>query len=120
AALLLFAPQLELELAIVHNLADRRPLLGRHLDQVQAGLASHLQRLRGRYEAVLLTGSADETDGTNAYLLVGAVKRGWGAVTREGLRESWQRSVSSKVWRHRGLVVAATKALYLRPHVRAT
>jgi hypothetical protein len=43
--------------------ADRRPLLGRHLDQVQAGLAGHLQRLHGGHDAVLLARGADEADG---------------------------------------------------------
>ena len=37
-----------LELAVVHDLAHRRPLGGGDLDQVQPGLAGHLQRLVGR------------------------------------------------------------------------
>ena len=59
-----------LELAVVHDLADGRPLLVGHLDQVQAGLAGHLQGLGRRDDAVLLALGPDQADGTDPDLLV--------------------------------------------------
>jgi hypothetical protein len=58
------------ELAIVHELADRRPLVGSHLDEVGLGLAGHLQRLAGGHHPQLFSLTADEANGTNADLLV--------------------------------------------------
>ena len=43
---------------------------------------------------VVLAGSANEANGAESDLLVGAMKGGRGAVADEGLRESRQRSVS--------------------------
>src|SRR5262249_24768618 len=58
------------ELAVVEDLADGRPLLRRHLDEVQVGLAGHLQRLRGRHHAELLAVGPDQAHRTDPDLLV--------------------------------------------------
>ena len=60
------------ELAVVHDLADRRPFVGGDLDQVEAGLAGHLQGLGGRDDAELLAVGADQADGADADLFVDA------------------------------------------------
>ena len=48
------------QLAVVEDLADRRPLVGGHLDEVEVGLAGHLQGLGGRDDAQLLAVGADQ------------------------------------------------------------
>ena len=62
----------EAHLAVVEDLADRRPLVGGHLHQVQAGLPRLLQGLRGRHDAQLLPLGADQADRADADLLVHA------------------------------------------------
>src|SRR5262249_13027894 len=53
-----------------HDLADGGPLLRGDLDEVEVGLARHLQRLGGRDQAELLPLGADQPDGADADLLV--------------------------------------------------
>ena len=69
------------ELAVVHDLADRRPFRGGHFDQIELGLAGHVHGLRGRNDAELFAVGADEANGTDADLLVDAmlvsVTLGW-------------------------------------------
>src|SRR5262249_1123150 len=74
-SLALFAGLLVAELAVVHDLADRRPLLGGHLDQVELCLAGHLQGLRGRDDAELFAVGADQPHGADADLLVDPLVR---------------------------------------------
>ena len=57
-ALLLFV----LELAQVHDLADRRGRVGRDFDQIQPGVLRHLQPDRGRNHADILSIGADQAD----------------------------------------------------------
>ena len=67
-----------LELPVVHDLAHRRPFLVGHLDQVQTGFASHLQRLGGCHDAVLLALGSDQSDGSDPDLFVHP-RAGWSA-----------------------------------------
>src|SRR5262249_50320080 len=60
------------QLPVVEDLAHRRPLVGRHLDQVEVGLAGHVQRLGGRHDAELFAVGADQAHRTYADLLVDA------------------------------------------------
>jgi len=66
----------KLELAVVHDLADRRPLLGGHLDQIQLRFARQIQRLLRRHDAQLFPIDANEADRTDANLFVHALKIG--------------------------------------------
>src|SRR5262249_23124524 len=72
-ALLLLARLLVAVLAVVHDPADGRPLLGGHLDQIELCLAGHLQRLGGRDDAQLLPVDPDEPNRADADLLVDAL-----------------------------------------------
>src|SRR5262249_32610914 len=63
----------ELELAEVHDLADRGTLGGGNLDEVEPGFARHFQRLRGGNDADLLTLGPNETHRADADLLVDAL-----------------------------------------------
>lgn len=58
------------ELAVVHDLADRRPFGGGHLDEIELGLAGHFQRLRRRHYTQLLAVDADEPNWGDADLIV--------------------------------------------------
>ena len=53
---------LKAELAVVHEPAHRRRGLRGDLDQIKALLVGDVLRLRGRHDAELLAGRADETD----------------------------------------------------------
>ena len=50
------------ELAVIHQLADRRDCLGRDFDQIQALLVSNPQRLRRRHDAQLLASGSNQSD----------------------------------------------------------
>jgi hypothetical protein len=64
---------LVLELAEVHDPTDRRLLVRRHLDQVEAGLASATQRLFRRDDPELFTVAGDDPDRRDSDLLVDAM-----------------------------------------------
>ena len=53
---------LVLELAVVHELGDRRPGGGCHLDQVEVGLLGQPERIVDAYDPHLLAGRADQPD----------------------------------------------------------
>jgi hypothetical protein len=53
---------LVLELAVVHELADRRPRRGRHLDQVEIGFLGQPERIVDADDPYLLAVRADEPD----------------------------------------------------------
>jgi hypothetical protein len=61
-----------LELAEVHDLADRRVRLRVHLDEVEVGFARDALGLRGRDDTELVALGADDSDLGNANALVGA------------------------------------------------
>ena len=64
---------LVLELAEVHDPTDRRLLVRGHLDQVEAGLASAIQRLFRRDDPELFTVAGDDPDRRDPDLLVDAM-----------------------------------------------
>ena len=61
---------LVLELAVVHDLADRRPFVGRDLDEVETKLAGGFHGLAGRQDAEHGAVGANDADGRNADLFV--------------------------------------------------
>ena len=61
---------LVLELAVVHELADRRPGGGRHLDKVEVGLLGQQKRIVDRDDPDLLASGADQPDFRDADALV--------------------------------------------------
>jgi hypothetical protein len=73
------------ELAVVHDLADRRPLHGRNFDQIQASLTCLFESLSRGNNTKLLALGANEPNWTYANLLVNAIAAvavainwGWG------------------------------------------
>ena len=60
--------------AVILNAADRRNCVGRNLNQVQATLASNLQRLKRRQDAELLAVFVDDADFACANTIVNADK----------------------------------------------
>src|SRR5207249_12277427 len=58
------------DLPAVEELADGRPLLRRHLDEIQVGLTGQLHRLRGRDHPELLAVGPDQADRTDTDLIV--------------------------------------------------
>jgi hypothetical protein len=64
---------LVLELAVVHEAADGRPLHRGDLDEVEVGLLGKLERVFDADDADLLAGGADETDLGNTDPVVDAV-----------------------------------------------
>src|SRR5262249_18711495 len=70
AALLALLRILETQLAVVEDAADRRPLIRRHLDQVEVGLPGTLQGLCGRHDVQLFPIGANQAYGGDANLLV--------------------------------------------------
>src|SRR5262249_28824148 len=60
------------QLAVVEDLAHRRGLVGGDLDEVEVGLAGHVERLRRRHDAQLFAVGADQAHRTDADLLVDA------------------------------------------------
>src|SRR5262249_30845892 len=69
-ALLALLRILETQLAVVEDAADRRPLIRRHLDQVEVGLPGTLQGLCGRHDVQLFPIGANQAYGGDANLLV--------------------------------------------------
>ena len=63
---------LVLELAVVHELADRRAGLGGHLDQVEVGLAGQAEGVLDTDDPDLLPVGADQSHLGNADALVDA------------------------------------------------
>ena len=61
---------LELELTVVHELANGRDSVGRDLDQVQTGLIGAVLSLGSRHDAELLTGVADQSNFAVADLFI--------------------------------------------------
>ena len=61
---------LELELTVVHELADRGDGVGRDLNQIQTGLIGKVLGIGGRHDTELFTGIADQSDFTVADLFV--------------------------------------------------
>ena len=53
---------LVLVLAVVHELGNRRPRCGCHLDQVEVGLLGQPERIVDAYDPDLLAGRADKPD----------------------------------------------------------
>src|SRR5205807_6030769 len=51
-----------LERSVVHELADRRPGCGCHLDQVEVGFLGQPERIIDAYDPHLLAGRADKPD----------------------------------------------------------
>jgi hypothetical protein len=70
AGLALFAALLVPELAVVHEPADGRHRVGRHLNQVEAPLAGHLERVKCWNDADLLAVLIDQPDLANPDALV--------------------------------------------------
>jgi hypothetical protein len=64
---------LVLELAEVHDSADGRLLVGRHLDEVEAGLTREIQGLLGGDDPELASLRRDHADRRDADLLVDAM-----------------------------------------------
>jgi hypothetical protein len=62
AGLLLTLALLETELAVVHELANRRIDLRRDLHKIETVFVGNLERLRGGHDAELLTRSADQAN----------------------------------------------------------
>src|SRR5262249_54784624 len=65
-----FARLLVAKLAVVHDLAHRRPLGRRDFDKIKLCFASHFHGLRSRHNAQLLTLRTDESNGTDPNLFV--------------------------------------------------
>src|SRR5207245_1438931 len=57
-------------LSVVHELADRRPGCGCHLDQVEVGFLGQPERIVDAYDPHLLAGRADKPDFGNPDALV--------------------------------------------------
>src|SRR5690606_154864 len=73
--------QVELELAEVHDLADRRIRVGLDLDQVQAFFLGHLQGVIARQHADHFTVGSDHAHAGHADFAVAAILLVWGANT---------------------------------------
>jgi hypothetical protein len=63
---------LVLELAVVHDLADRRASVGGHLDQVEIGLEGQAECIFNTHDANLFTSGSDEADLGNSDAIVDA------------------------------------------------
>jgi hypothetical protein len=74
---------LEYELAIVHDLADRRPGVWGDLHQVEAALASQFPGLVSLDDADLLAVCVDDPDRCEADSLVDPMIRLWGWFSEE-------------------------------------
>ena len=72
ARLALLPALLVAKLAVVHEAADGRHRVGRHLDQVEATLARHLERIECRDDADLLPFLVDQPDLADADALIDA------------------------------------------------
>src|SRR5690606_17694437 len=79
-ALLLFLGLLVLELAVVHDLADRRAGVGGDLDEVEPGLVGQAHRLGRLDDADLLVVGADDADRADPDHVVDAGAPGSGLV----------------------------------------
>ena len=71
----------ELELAKVHDLADRLSFLERHFDEVELDLAGHFHGLRGRHHAQHLSVGPDEPNRSDANLIVDSLASIFAAIT---------------------------------------
>ncbi len=69
-ALAVLLALLILEFAVVHYAADRRPLVRRHLDQIEPRFAGDTERLVGGDDAQLFSFMRDHADGRNSDLII--------------------------------------------------
>lgn len=60
------------ELPVVHQSADRRDRVGRHLDEIQASLARHVKRLTSLHDSDLRAFLVNQPDFANANALIHA------------------------------------------------
>jgi hypothetical protein len=63
------------ELAEIHDPANRRPLIGCHLDQIQPGLSGRFQRVSRSQDSQLFIILSDDSYRGNADLFVDPMRR---------------------------------------------
>ena len=68
----LFLVLVVLVFAVIHDAANRRPLIGRYFDKIQARVASPFESFLGRNDSELLAFLADDPNGRNANVVVNA------------------------------------------------